>query len=561
MTSESIGPRDQIQTLVSDALQEAMRSGALPQAETPQVSVERPQSIENGDFASSLPLKLARGMRMNPLQIAEKLAELVPLGGPVERVWAAKPGFVNIALSPSWLSTRVDLIRGAGASYGNVDIGDGKRVQVEFVSVNPTGPVHVGHARGAVFGSALAKILEAAGFSVKREYYLNDAGTQMGHFHKTLLARYKQAHGVAAEVHAEGYQGEYMVDLAREIADQVGKKFLDMDDSEAEAELGEIGLQRMVAEIRSDMAALRVNYDEWFSERSLFADGHYDAAMKLLKDQGYLVERDGATWFASSALGDDEDKVVIRRTGVPTYFATDLAYHYEKFKNRGFDRVIDIFGADHQGHARFFKAMAKALGIEDGRLDLLIYQLVTLKRGDEVVRFSKRTGDLITLRELIEEVGADACRFVFLSRSTDSQMDFDLELAKEESSENPVYYVQYAHARIASILRLAAERGIDFSDGDTSLLDHESELALIRKMLVLPETVEFMAENLEPQHLPHYSIELATSFHTFYQQRRVVSSKPEDLGITKARLKLVDAARTVLARCLDLMIMEAPDQM
>ena len=561
MTSESIGPRDQVQALVSDALQEAMRSGALPQADIPPVSVERPQKIENGDFASSVPLKLARGMRMNPLQIAEKLAGLVPVGGPVERVWAAKPGFVNIALSPAWLATRVDLIREAGAAYGNVDIGHGKRVQVEFVSVNPTGPVHVGHARGAVVGSALAKILEAAGYSVEREYYVNDSGNQMGHFHKTLLARYKQAHGVEAEVHAEGYQGEYMVDLAREIADEVGRRFLDMDEAEAEAELGEIGLQRMVDGIRSDMAALRVEYDVWFSERSLFANGQFDATMKLLKDQDYLVERDDATWFTSSALGDDDDKVVIRSTGVPTYFATDMAYHYDKFKNRGFDRVIDIFGADHQGHARFFKAMTAALGIEDGRLDLLLYQLVTLKRGEEVVRLSKRTGDLITLRELIDEVGADACRFVFLSRSIDSQMDFDMELAKEESSENPVYYVQYAHARIASILRLAAERGIDFSDGDTSLLDHESELALIRKMLVLPETVEFMAENLEPQHLPHYSIELATAFHTFYQQRRVVSSKPEDLDITKARLKLVDAARTVLARCLDLMIMNAPDQM
>ncbi len=561
MTFESTIPGNHIRTLISDALEEAMLSGALPQVDTPPVSVERPQNIENGDFASSTPLKLARPMRMNPLRIAEKLAELIHVGGQVERVWAAKPGFINIGLSSKWLASRVDLIRDADATYGNISIGDGKRVQVEFVSVNPTGPVHVGHARGAVVGSALAKILEAAGYSVEREYYLNDSGNQMGHFYKTLLARYKQANGVAAEIHAEGYQGDYMVDLAREISDQEGRRFLDIDDAEAEAELGEIGLQRMVDEIRTDMSALRVDYDSWFSERSLFADGQFDAAMKLLKDQGYLVEKDGATWFTSSALGDDKDKVIIRSTGVPTYFATDLAYHYDKFKNRGFDRVIDIFGADHQGHARFFKAMTPALGIEDGRLELLLYQLVTLKRGDEVVRLSKRTGDLITLRELIEEVGADACRFVFLSRSIDSQMDFDLELAKEESAENPVYYVQYAHARIASILRLAAERGIDFTDGDTSLLDHESELALIRKMLVLPETVEFMAENLEPQHLPHYAIELATSFHTFYQQRRVVSSNPEDLDVTKARLKLVDAARTVLARCLDLMLMEAPDKM
>ena len=352
-----------------------------------------------------------------------------------------------------------------------------------------------------------------------------------------------------------------MVDLAKQISVQEENRFLEMDETEAESELGEIGLQHMINEIRADMSALRVDYDTWFSERSLYINGQFDAAMNLLKEQDFLLERDGATWFASSALGDDDDKALIRSTGVPTYFATDVAYHYDKFKNRGFDRVIDIFGADHQGHARFFKAMTRALSVDHGRLDLLLYQLVTLKRGDEVVRLSKRTGDLITLRELIDEVGADACRFVFLSRSIDSQMDFDLELAKEESSENPVYYVQYAHARIASILRLATERGIDFSDGDTSLLRHESELALIRKMLALPETVAFMAKNLEPQHLPHYAIELATSFHSFYHQHRVVSSNPDDLDITKTRLKLVDATRTVLARCLDLMIMQVPDEM
>jgi arginyl-tRNA synthetase len=309
------------------------------------------------------------------------------------------------------------------------------------------------------------------------------------------------------------------------------------------------------------MEQLRVSYDVWFSERSLYQGGQYEKAMKLLRDAGYLIDREGATWFTSTAFGDEEDKVVVRRTGVPTYFAADVAYHFNKFFERHFDRVIDVLGADHQGHVPFMKAVAAALGVAPERLDLMIYQLVTLKRGGETVRLSKRTGDLITVREVVEEVGPDACRFFFLSRAPESQMEFDLELAKQESSENPVYYIQYAHARIASILRLAHERGIEFDNGDLSLLTHDAELALIRKMLVLPEMVETMAHSLEPHHLPHYAVELATAFHWFYQQCRVVSSAPGDAQLTKARLKLVDAAKIVLARCLELMIMEAPEQM
>jgi arginyl-tRNA synthetase len=283
--------------------------------------------------------------------------------------------------------------------------------------------------------------------------------------------------------------------------------------------------------------------------------------MALLDEAGLLVERDGATWFKSTALGDDEDKVLVRSNGLPTYFAGDVPYHYNKFFKRGFDRVIDIWGADHQGHVKFMKAIARALDVSPDRLDLMLYQLVTLKRADEIVRLSTRTGDLITLRELIDEVGADACRFLFLMRSPESQMEFDLDLAKKEAPENPVYYVQYGHARIASILRLAQEREIDFADGNASLLMHEAELALIRKMLQLPELVDSMARRLEPHHLPHYSMELATAFHTFYTKCRVVSSVPEDLEITKARLKLVDTAKTVLARCLDLMSVGAPERM
>ena len=559
MTPETV--RDQIAQLVRGSLAEAQREAKLPPSAIDDVSIERPQNPDHGDFACSLPLRLARPMRMDPMAIAEVLASRIPAEGALERVWTARPGFVNFSLSPGWLTEQIEAIGQAGDSYGNVDLGTGVRVQVEFVSVNPTGPLHVGHARGAVFGSALANILDAAGFEVEREYYVNDAGSQMDLFSESLFARYRQLHGREAQVPADGYQGEYMIELAREIQAPEGDRFLSMPEAEAVHQLGAIGLELTLNAIRADMEELRVSYDVWFSERSLYESGLFDEVMSRLREAGHLVERDGATWFRSTALGDEDDRVMVRSTGAPTYLASDAAYHYDKLFKRRFDRVINVWGADHQGQVPSMKAMVNALGASPERLDLLIYQLVTLKRGGETVRVSKRTGDLVTLRELVEEVGPDACRFFFLSRSPESQMEFDLELAKEQSSENPVYYIQYAHARIASILRLAKERGIDFGDGDVSLLGHQAELALIRKMVILPELVQTMAINLEPHHLPHYAVELATAFHWFYQQCRVVSSAPEDLETTRARLKLVHAAITVLARCLGLMAMDAPEQM
>ena len=553
--------RVHIDGLLQAALDDAQHSGVLPPGEIDAPAVERPQNPDHGDFASSLPLKLARPMRMNPMEIAEKLVPLVPIEGALERVWAAPPGFINFSLSPHWLAQQVNRILDAGDRFGSVDAGKGERVQVEFVSVNPTGPLHIGHARGAVIGSALANVLEATGYDVEREYYINDAGNQMDRFNESLLARYRQLHGLDADVSPDGYLGEYMVDLAREIREEVGDRFLFMSTDRAMEEVGEIGLKKMVEAIQVDLETLGVRFDVWFSEQSLYSDGQYDEAMQLLEQNSHIVRREGASWFASSALGEDKDAVLVRSTGVPTYFATDVAYHYNKFVQRGFDHVIDIWGADHQGHVSRMKAVVAALGIPPEKLTLMISQMVSLKRRDELVKVSKRAGEIVTLRELVEEVGADACRYFFLSRSPESQMEFDLDLAKKESSENPVYYVQYAHARITSILGLARERGIDYSDGDVALLTHDAELALIRKMVSLPELIEMMAANLEPHHLPHYSLELATAFHWFYQQCRVVSSEPADAALTKARLKLVDAARTVLARCLGLMQMAAPDQM
>ena len=553
--------QERISRLLAEALLRAQRDEALPSVELPEPGVERTQKPEHGDFACALPLRLARPMRMSPMAIAERVVERIDADETIERSWVAPPGFVNFSLAPSWLVSRIGDILEAGPSYGSSNLGAGRRVQVEFVSVNPTGPLHVGHARGAVFGSALANVLEAAGYDVQREYYVNDAGNQIDTFGRSLLARYLQILGRDAPLPEDGYRGDYMLDLAGDLKGEVGDRFLDVDETRAAAELGGLGVSRMIDRIRADMADIRVTYDEWFSERSLYEEGQYDRAMALFGERGHLAERDGATWFGSQALGDNEDRVLVRRNGVPTYLASDVAYHLNKFVDRDFDRVIDVWGADHQGQVLSMKAVAKALDVEPDRLVLLLYQLVTLKRGGENVRASKRSGDLVTLRELIDEVGADACRFFFLSRSPESQMEFDIDLAKEQSAENPVYYVQYAHARIAGILRLAAERGIDFSGGDLSLLVHEAELSLIRKMLQLPELVEQMATALEPHHLPHYSVELATAFQRFYERCRVVSSLPEDLELSRARLRLVEAARTTLARCLDLMSMDAPEEM
>ena len=550
--------KETLADLVAQAAVRAQQTGKPPSITLPQVTIERPQHPEHGDYASSLPLKLARSVGTNPLNIARDLAELVQASPEIESVVAAPPGFVNFTLKGAWLAQQVETIRAAGESFGDVDAGKGTWLQVEFVSINPTGPLHVGHGRGAILGSTLSNVLGAAGYHVEKEYYFNDAGSQIDAFRRSLHTRYRQRFGQAAEMPEDGYHGQYMIDLATEVAAEHGDRFLDMPEAEAIERLGETGLARILAGTREDLGLLRVEFDEWFSEQSLYRNGQFAQVMKLLGDGGHLAEKEGATWFASTALGEDKDNVIIRGDGSPTYFAADIAYHYNKFVERKFDRVINIWGADHQGHVSRLKAVVGALGIDPARLDLIIHQMVTLRRGGDLVKVSKRSGDLITLREVIDEVGTDACRFFFLSRSANSQMDFDLELAKQETQDNPVYYVQYAHARIASILRVAAERGITHDDGDVSLLTGEPELTLVRKLLQLPELIEMVAASLEPHHLTYYAQELATSFHSFYKLCRVLS---DDDALTKARLKLVEASRIVLARTLHLMGMTSPDVM
>ena len=550
--------KKRLATCLQQAVTEAQREGSLVAVTLPEVVIEHPQNPEHGDFASGLPLKLARTAKEPPLVIAEKVAKHISLPPEIDRFVIAPPGFINFTLRDDWLAKQIESILTAGESYGNLALGKGKRVQLEFVSVNPTGPLHVGHGRGAVLGSTLAHVLIAAGYQIEKEYYLNDVGSQIDAFNRSLYARYQQCLGREASMPPDGYLGNYMISLAKEIVQEQGDKFLALPKEEASSELSKIGLEKIIGSIKQDLKLLNVDFDAWFSEKSLYHNKQYFRAMELLQREDYVTKRDNAIWFESSALGEDKDNVLVRSDGSPTYFASDIAYHYNKFIERNFDTVIDIWGADHQGHVPRMKAVMKALGKDPEQLKVIICQLVTLRRGEEILKISKRSGDIITLREVVEEVGADACRFFFLSRSADSQMDFDIELAKKQSLDNPVYYVQYAHARVASILRLANQRGIDYSQGDVSLLTTEPELTLIRRLILLPEIIDEVATTLEPHHLPYYAQDLATVFHSFYKQCRVVS---KDEALTRARLKLVRATQIVLAKTLHLMGMTAPERM
>ena len=551
--------REEMRALVVAALEAAQAAGELPSFAAPEVQVEHPQRAEHGDYAANLPLRIQGLAKMPALEVAEALRRHVPEHAAVGAVEVAPPGFLNFRLDAGWVAAQAAAIAAAGAAYPALDLGHGTRTQVEYVSANPTGPVHVGNGRGAAIGSTLANVLRATGHQVEQEYYINDAGQQVAIFTRTLYARYQQLFGRDVEIPENGYPGEYVVEVARGIQAEHGDAFLRAEGEEPDERLGEAGIRLMVEQIREDLAAMGVHYDRWFSERALQREGGaYERVLRLLREQGHIVEREGAVWLESSQLGESKDNVLIRSDGAPTYFATDIAYHYDKFIERGFDRVIDVWGADHQGHVSRVKAGVTAVGGDGEALDVLLYQLVTLKRGGEVVPLSKRAGEIITLREVVDEVGKDAARFFFLLSSPGSAMDFDLELAKQQSDENPVYYVQYAHARIASILRRAAEEGASSAGADTALLTHEAEQTLLRKLLLLPEVIEEVVADLAPHHLPHYAQELAQAFHVFYTQCRVLG---EAEGVTTARLLLLEATQVALARTLSLMGIEAPESM
>ena len=545
---------------IKKAFEKAQQDNLVPAAEIGDIAVERPQNPEHGDYASSLPLKLAKPLKKNPIEIANVLAKYLKKDGIFEDVVVANPGFLNFVLSRKWLQDQVDQMLSDPESYGVTNAGKGKKIQVEYISANPTGRLHVAHARGAVIGSTLANVLKSAGFEVEQEYYLNDAGAQIDKFNRSLVARYMQSLGNDVELPEDSYPGEDVIAVAEKIRDSSSDNY-DTDDPGALSDLGKAGIQLMIEGIKEDIESLRIDFDNWFSEKSLFENGQFEKCIGLLKEMGYVGDRDGATWLLNSNLGEEKDNVLIRSNGTPTYFSTDIAYHYDKFIQRKFDTVIDVWGADHQGQVPRLKSAMKMLGSDPDNLEMILVQMVRFKKGETIEKLSKREGNIVPLIELVSEIGADACRFMFLSRSHETQLDFDLDLAKKQSSENPVYYIQYGHARICSILDLAVEKKINYSNGSVYMLSHESEIQLINKILELPSVIDAIADTYEVHHLPHYSLELATAFHNFYQNCRVISENEEDLGLSKARLKLCEATKLALVNCLELMGMSKPEKM
>ena len=553
--------------LVRNGLELAQADKALPPVPPIELSIERPKEREHGDYSCNVALRLSGAVRMPPMEVANAIAQRVLRTEPVAEVDVAHPGFINITLDADWQRGQLLSVIEAGDEWGRIDLGAGHRVQIEFVSANPTGPLQVGNGRGAVLGDALASVMDAAGFEVEREYYINDAGAQIRLFGRTLFARYLEQFGREASLPDGGYQGAYMIDLAAHVKDEFGDRWLDSDD-DPPAELSELGLQLMVQQIREDLAALRVEFDHWQRESALYAidtddsDGKstYAVAMSRLRDGEHVIEKEGAVWFRSEASGEDKDNVLIRSSGEPTYFASDVAYHYDKFIKRNFDTVIDVWGADHQGHVARTKAAVSAVGGEGDALEVLLYQLVHLRRGGERVRMSKRSGEIVTLRELIDEVGADAARFFMLQRSADAQMDFDLTAAASaDPRQNPASYVKYAHARCAGVLRNAADAGLAPSSEMLDLLVEEQESVLIAEILRLPELVADMATRREPHHLTYYAQSLAQAFTQFYDAHRIVV--PEEPDRSGARLTLTQASQAALAATLRMLGVDAPDEM
>ena len=559
--------RDLVGELVRNGLELAQADKALPPVPPIELSIERPKEREHGDYSCNVALRLSGAVRMPPMEVANAIAQRVLRTEPVAEVDVAHPGFINITLDADWQRGQLLSVIEAGDEWGRIDLGAGHRVQIEFVSANPTGPLQVGNGRGAVLGDALASVMDAAGFEVEREYYINDAGAQIRLFGRTLFARYLEQFGREASLPDGGYQGAYMIDLAARVKDEFGDRWLDSDD-DPPAELSEHGLQLMIEQIREDLAALRVEFDHWQRESALYAsdpddsngESTYAVAMSRLRDGEHVIEKEGAVWFRSEASGEDKDNVLIRSSGEPTYFASDVAYHYDKFIKRNFDTVIDVWGADHQGHVARTKAAVSAVGGDGDALEVLLYQLVHLRRGGERVRMSKRSGEIVTLRELIDEVGADAARFFMLQRSADAQMDFDLTAAASaDPRQNPASYVKYAHARCAGVLRNAADAGLAPSSEMLDLLVEEQESVLIAEILRLPELVADMATRREPHHLTYYAQSLAQAFTQFYDAHRIVV--PEEPDRSGARLTLTQASQAALAATLRMLGVDAPDEM
>lgn len=547
---------------IESAVKSATQNGDLPQADIPKFIIEKPADKKNGDFSSNIAMAGARAFHGAPRMIAEAIVKNFSLdGGYIDRCEIAGPGFINFYLSDKYYSDVLKDIVASGDSYGRSDYGEGKKILVEFVSANPTGPMHIGNARGGAIGDCLASVLDAAGYDVQREFYVNDAGNQIEKFATSLEVRYLQECGKDIELPEDAYHGEDITVHARNFFSEVGDKYAECDSQERRDALVAYALPKNIAGLEADLGKYRIKYDKWFRESTLHKDGSVQKVIEALKEKGVTYEQDGALWFKASEFGNDKDIVLIRANGIPTYIVPDIAYHYNKLVTRGYDKAIDVLGADHHGYIPRMKAALTALGLDADRLDIVIMQMVRLVRNGETIKLSKRSGKAITLNTLLEEIPIDAARFFFNLREPNSHFDFDLELAAKQSSENPVYYVQYAHARICSIIKKAAEEGIEVvtpSAEALNRLNSDEERDLISHLAGLTDEIIGAAKNYDPAKITHYVIDLATLFHKFYNAHRVVS---EDKELTEARLFLCTAVKNTIKNILVMLKVDVPEAM
>ena len=546
---------------MENALKATAQKGQLADFQLPYLEVEPPANPQHGDYAANAAMILASQVKQNPRKIAQIIQDNI--SDPeniIEKIQIAGPGFINFFIKDNVWHEMLKEIEKDKDQFGRVDLGQGKIVQVEFVSANPTGPLHIGHARGAVVGDVIANLLTTAGFQISKEYYINDAGNQMNNLGKSVLFRYRELSGEKIEFPETCYRGDYIKDIARDILEREGDQYLHADEQKTISYFTQVAGSAIMEEIKVDLKDFGVTFDEYFSEKELYKDNGVGRLLDELQKQGFIYSDGETLWFKTTAFGDEKDRVVIRQNGDPTYFAADIAYHQNKFA-RGFDAVIDIWGADHHGYMPRMWAGIQALGHEKDALKIILVQLVNLLRGGVPVAMSTRSGEFVTLREVLDEVGKDAARYNFLMRRSDSHLDFDLEVAKKQSNENPVYYVQYAHARICSIIRMAQDRGIAVpvgADVNLSLLQEPEEKNLIKMLVRYPEMIYGAASSLEPHRLTFYLNELAGVFHSYYNKNKVISDDP---GLTGARLFLIKMMKIVLQNVLSILGVSAPEKM
>ncbi|HDR5358819.1 TPA: arginine--tRNA ligase [Bacillus anthracis] len=552
---------EQVKGLIKEEIQAAVLKAELATEEQiPNVVLESPKDKTNGDFSTNMAMQLARVAKKAPRMIAEELvANFDKAKASTEKIEIAGPGFINFYMDNSYLTDLIPTIVNAGEAYGETNTGKGEKVQVEFVSANPTGDLHLGHARGAAVGDTLCNLLAKAGYDVSREYYINDAGNQIHNLALSVEARYMQALGLEKEMPEDGYHGADIIGIGKRLAEEFGDRYAKADEKESYEFYREYGLKYELAKLQKDLESFRVKFDVWFSETSLYKNGKIDQALAVLKECDEIFEEDGATWFRSMTYGDDKNRVLIKNDGSYTYLTPDIAYHRDKLE-RGFDKLINIWGADHHGYIPRMKAAIQALGYDKETLEVEIIQMVQLYQNGEKMKMSKRTGKAVTLRELMEEVGVDAMRYFFAMRSGDSHLDFDMDLAVSKSNENPVYYAQYAHARVCSILRQGEELGLA-TGGDVNykLVTSEKEVELLKKLGEFPAVVADAAQKRLPHRITNYAFELAATLHSFYNAEKVLNQ--DNLELSKARYELMKAVRTTLQNALAIVGVSAPEKM